>query len=359
MGILNPTAIAEHEVDGDQAVGWFRENAAGSGPFVLDHWTQGTELVMVRNENYWQDWPGTLEKIVVLFIPDPATEAMMLGAGQIDVAWNLPLSMLESLRGQAGINVQPYYAEALGVQLISMATWRPPLDNILVRRALLYSFPYEEAVRTFAPEGRRLIGGIPAMMLGYNADAFTYSHNMDLARVLLEEAGYPDGGLSFEFNWVSEEPVGRRIGVLWQEELAKLGITLNITEIPVPTYWEKTASKETMPDFVIQQWYPDFPDALAIVAPHYASWNEAPVGANNSRYYDSRIDDLLREAEQTLDPEERAALVEQLPFYVADDAAWVWVSEVPVIVALRDNVKGYRIDPARFGQFPYAEMYKE
>ena len=80
-----PDLVQSHETDGDYGEAWLTENEAGSGSFILDSWKRGESLVMVANKEYWGGDPH-LEKAMIRFITESATQRMMLETGELDMA---------------------------------------------------------------------------------------------------------------------------------------------------------------------------------------------------------------------------------------------------------------------------------
>jgi len=356
MGIPSPKAIAEHVEDLGKA--FFREHVVGTGPYKLVEWVRGQYMLLERFENYWRGWPGKhLDRIVIQIVRDTTTMAMLLERGEIDVAYGIPVAELDPLIVNPEIVVRVY--DTYTTNMIAMNTTRPPLDNVLVRRALSYSFDYEGAMAVFANYTKPLIGQIPPGLLGYDPTLPRYTFNLERARELLAQAGYPHGGFTLEYTWVTEEPEGRRIGILWQEALRKLGIELKITEVTVAGHWDRISSPETTPDLANYRWCIDFPDPLSILLPLYHGDYAPPVGYNISRWSNPRINELIDKAAIEPDEEVRKQILKEIQLLLLEDAPNIWITTVPVAICLRKNVHGFLFEPAYFSSFNFYDMYKE
>ena len=104
--IISPKAITENEQDGDWAQGWLRDNMVGTGPYVLDSYSQSQQAVFSRNPDYWGGWDGEhFDQIIVSYVKEPATERLLLEQGEVDVALFLPDDAVEELDGTEGIVV--------------------------------------------------------------------------------------------------------------------------------------------------------------------------------------------------------------------------------------------------------------
>jgi peptide/nickel transport system substrate-binding protein len=356
MGIPSPKAIAEHVEDLGKA--FFREHAVGTGPYKLVEWVKGQYIMLERFEDYWRGWPEKhLDRIVIQIVRDTTTMAMLLERGEIDIAYGIPVAELEPLKANPEIVVNVY--DTYTTNMIAMNTTRPPLNDVRVRQALSYSFDYDSAMEVFAGYTKPLVGQIPPGLLGYDPTLPRYVFDLDRARELLAQAGYPHGGFTLEYTWVTEEPEGRRIGILWQEALRNLGIELKITEVTVAGHWDRISHPETTPDLANYRWCIDFPDALSILLPLYHGDYAPPVGYNISRWSNSRINELIDKAGIERDEEVRKQILREIQLLLLNDAPNIWITTVPVAICMRKNVHGFVFEPAYFSSFNFYDMYKD
>ena len=84
--IISPQAINDNQVDNDWAQGWLRDNMVGTGPYVLDSYTQSQQAAFSRNESYWGGWDGDhVDHLIVSYVKEPATERLLLEQSEVDV----------------------------------------------------------------------------------------------------------------------------------------------------------------------------------------------------------------------------------------------------------------------------------
>jgi len=356
MCIPSPKAIAEHADDLGKA--FFRDHVVGTGPYKLTSWVRGRQIILEKFEEYWRGWPGKhVKRIIIRKVLDTTTMALLLEQGELDIAYGIPVDEAVYLKDKPGINVFVY--STFTTNMIAMNTTRPPLNDVRVRRALSYSFPYEEAMKVFAGYVKPLIGQIPPGMPGYDEMLPHYVFDLDVAKKLLAEAGYPNGGFTFEYTWVTEEPEGRRVGVLWQEQLRKLGINLKITEVTVAGHWERISDPTTTPDLANYRWGIDYPDPSSILLPLYHGDAAPPAGYNISRLSNPRVNELLDELVKEEDERRTQLLLSEIQTLLLADASNIWISPVPVAICLRTNVHGFVFEPAYFSSFNVYDIYKE
>jgi peptide/nickel transport system substrate-binding protein len=204
-----------------------KTQAVGTGPFKFVEWIQGDHLQLVRNDQYWSSGKPLLDELYFQIFRDPQAMVTALEAGAIDAAHKLPL--VDAARLQADQNHQLLTAQTGGTRYTFVFdTLSPPLDNQRLRQAMVYAIDRQRMVSTvlhgigsacdlpFAPSS-------PA----YDAakDRF-YAFNLDKAQMLLEASGVSNPSVDFNYSSVSAEWPG--IAQIYQSDLEKIGVTLNL-----------------------------------------------------------------------------------------------------------------------------------
>ena len=120
---------------------------SGSGPFKLVSWKPGVEIVMERNENYWGPKPKA-KRVIYKIIPEDSTREMLLTKRErsMSCGFRRPRIMRCS---RSTKNLKVIGAPSIRTTYIDMNRNMPPFDNILVRKALCYSFPYEAVTQEY------------------------------------------------------------------------------------------------------------------------------------------------------------------------------------------------------------------
>ncbi len=211
----------------DKDAAWFAAgNEAGTGPYRFDRYEPGQRLVVERYEDYWGGWqPGQFDTIVFELLDDSVVAEQMLRAGQLDFANQLIITpdQMAGLDGVEGLRLDT--APSVANWIISLNHRRAPTNDLRVRQALAYSFPYTAVVANAAlGKGTLAHSAVPAGVWGQDPEPQPYVEDLDKARSLLEEAGYGDG-LEITFSY---EPPEEPTAELWQANLAKIGVTLNL-----------------------------------------------------------------------------------------------------------------------------------
>jgi len=358
--IVNPALVKAHEKDSDLGQAWLAENDAGSGPYKLGKWDRSQQITLERDPNYWGGWGDKyIDTIIVRPIGESTTMRLMLEKGDADVAIGLTPEDADALAKTPGVTVPEYLAGSIVEMRLN--TTKKPLDDPKVRQALNYSFDYEQGVEGVMSGHAKPMDSIMASgMPGHYQPSFTYKKDLDKAKQLLAEAGYPDGGFPLDYVWISGLERDRRLGEMWQADLKKLGIDLNIREMPIATWWEAQASPETAPQTFMGGWGNDYADATQQVWAMYYSGNWPPAGSNYYFYKNEKVDKLLEAARIEQDQAKKDQLYQEATEIIYTEAPEVWVMQPNERVALRDNVKGYAYNFSyTFNYFPFEKMYRE
>lgn len=310
----------------------------GSGPWLVESWMEGDELVLGRNPFYRGEMPA-IERISFRIIPESMTRIAEFEVGNLDIL-EVPRAELSRWRS-AGAEL--LRQEELRIVYIGLNNEKPPFDDLRVRRALNMAVDVEAIIaHLLFGTGRRARGVIPGALRGGPEPGERYPYDPEAARSLLVEAGYP-GGFAMEI-WQRDNPESGRILESVQGYLSKVGVEVKL----VTREWSafKQAVSRGTPDAFYLDWFADYPDAENFIAPLFHSSNTGG-GGNRARYRSGRVDSLIDEAARCGDPVRRGGLYGRAEELVYADAPWIflWFPVRYEVVAPR--VEGYRI-PAIF-----------
>jgi peptide/nickel transport system substrate-binding protein len=339
-------------------VKWFNEgNSSGTGPYKFTSRVPGTRIIMEHHKDYWGGWEeGQFTSIIFDIISDATVREQMLRSGDIDVAYELNHDSIESLKQAPGVavHIEPVFQ----TYFLEVNFKRPLLDNLKVRQALTHSFPYKTVmVGVFGGLGTRASGLIPQNMWGANPD-LAVAQDLGKAKKLLAEAGHPNGGFTLEL-WAQEgNALYKNIGELWQPELAKLGIKLDIRVLSFNTITTKAENDpEHAFDLMGQDWYPTY------VTPTDFFYSVFHTGEffNFGHYSNPAFDDLVLKADD-LTASDRAGSIElfkQAGKMLADDVGAIFMFDAPQIFTIRDDLKGFEFSPGYTAAFPYYKLKRK
>ncbi len=249
---------------------WFNSgHDDGSGPYKLVEWKPESEVILEKNPNWW-GWkvPGypmassnAPDVFIIKIVKDAVTQERMLLSGAIQIAEYVPLDDVQSLKNNPNLQViiKPSYQNLL--MLIN--TRKPPLNNVLVRRAIAHAIPYQDIVK-IARSGLAKVasGPIPHGMWGHFED-FYYTYNLTLAKELLAKAGYPNGiNRTLILTYTAGDIYEKRTAELIADSLAKIGIKVDIRPMSWEEQWSLAQSGWSNPqaaqDLFIFYWWPTY-----------------------------------------------------------------------------------------------------
>jgi len=171
---------------------WARTNAVGTGPFTVGSWTRDDQITFVKNPSYWREGQPYLDSIEIRMIPQAMVAAASLQAGEADV-WMETSSVTDivTLQDDYKINWGPGMFNLL---MFNSADETNPLSNKLVREAIEYALDREAMAASlgqgiYEPLHQMASNTWPGYVTGYNPRPY----NVDKAKELLAEAGYPNG----------------------------------------------------------------------------------------------------------------------------------------------------------------------
>ncbi|XUM19536.1 ABC transporter substrate-binding protein [Bradyrhizobium oligotrophicum S58] len=237
--IINSKLAKAHATAEDPwALNWTKENAAGSGAYIVETFKPGEQVIAKRNEAWNRgtpDKPAAFKRLIIQSVPEPATRANLVERGDADLVIDLQASDVQSLEGKGKLKVisTPQYN---AVTFISMNNTIPPFDNVNVRRAIAYALPYDDMFKAAlfgrgAPlygatwaDGKPPSGGYPIPQ--------PIKLDLEKAKAYLKDAGMADGfSTTFSFN-VGQAATAEPMAALVKESLAKIGIKVDIQKLP-------------------------------------------------------------------------------------------------------------------------------
>jgi len=194
-------------------------------------------------------------------------------------------------------------APSLRLIYAALNTTRGPLRDVRVRQAINYAVDTRTIlVRLMGGRGTRAAGVIPPMLTGYDSARAPYPYDTATARRLLVEAGYPRG-IALQL-WCSQSEPFPRLAQTIQAYLARVGIRITIVQRDAPSMREAARNGST--DIALKDWFGDYPDGDAFLAPLLSSANVGP-GGNVSFYRSAAVDAQISAARVEPHDDARAA----------------------------------------------------
>ncbi|WP_439562849.1 ABC transporter substrate-binding protein [Roseinatronobacter sp.] len=190
VGSILDSELVKANLGNDYGQGWLTNNSAGSSAFTLTQWRANEFVILTRNANYWAEQPE-MTRVLMRHLPESQSQRLGLERGDIDVGFSLAASDLRALSTADGVTVTTVPSSNFYYLAASMEDER--FANPKVREALRYLIDYQGINAAIMP-----FFGVERQ-LPVNSTAFAalpdpgYTLDVERARELLAEAGYPDG----------------------------------------------------------------------------------------------------------------------------------------------------------------------
>ena len=335
-GVVDSKDVKAKETGGDSGSAYLLDHSAGSGPFVVDHWTKNTEVLLKANPNYGGTKP-TLSGVLFKQVPEPTNQQFALDKGDIDIANNLGPEQIAALQGKSGVTTTT--ADSLQLVYVGMNATVKPLDNVKVREALRTAVDYDGIVKDLLKgNGKKVQGIIPRGLAGYN-EATPFQADVTKAKALLTEAGETTVTLDFLVP-TGQAPGGVAFSDLaakLKSDWAKIGVTVNIKQTTTADLLATYRAQKGQ--LVMIYWGPDYPDPDANVGP-FTDYKAKSIGWRNA-WDDPTIAQKGRDAALITDPAKRAAAYKDITDYVLHNGPYVVLYQPSELFGLRSNVKGF------------------
>src|SRR5690606_38447638 len=193
---------------------------------------------------------------------------------------------------------------------------RPPTDAAHVRRAIALAFDYDALISILAvtPDlslGQKVAGPLPNGFPGADPSLPLPERDVAAARAELAQSSYGPSELTMDIAWVAEVPMEGKVALLFQQNLAEIGIDVNIVRVPWTLLTEQAANADTTPHATTVFVSSPFPDPDAQLYSMYHS-EAAGTWLSMSWVNDERVDALLNQGRLETDPQERERIYHEL-----------------------------------------------
>jgi peptide/nickel transport system substrate-binding protein len=344
---LSNTAAGIHPANAYEKYGddYGKKKVIGTGPYKLEEWIQGDKTVLVKNEDYnWgPEWmsnrgPALIDKIILKVVPEESTRIMELEVGDIHILRNVPETYVDQLEENSDITVYKEPATKLGY--LAYATDKEPFTDVRVRRAINHALNKEEIIQfVFRGIGEVAYGYLPfALEDEYLEESrdLDYEYDVEKAKQLLAEAGYPDG---FKATLSSDNSSkSTKLAEIIQRQLKEVNIETEIQLYDSASYTDML--KEGKQELFIREY--SWPNADIL---DWFLLSERFPYPNHSRWVDEKTDDLIMSAARKPTWEERAEGYKEVQRYLIDQAVWAPIYVPMQIIAARKEVKNFKYHP--------------
>jgi len=314
----------------------------GTGPFRFVSEAPDREVVIARNEQYWDKRAG-VARVLFKVVPDATTRALELRKGSADAEINaLPGDMVPALARQPLLIVER--APGTSYQYLAMNLRDPILKNVLVRQALAYAVDREPLIHYLWHDMARPANSVlPPQHWAYDANAKSYPHDVAKARQLLDEAGYRAGADGVRFHLVmktSTDETTRLLCAVLQQQLREVGIALDIRSYEFATFYADILRGAFQ--LYSLRWVGGSNQDPDVFENVFDTASFAPKRANRGYYSNPEVDRLIAAGRHSVDERERTAAYVEIQQILNRDLPYVhlwWADNVLVHTRRLENVQ--------------------
>ena len=367
--VVNPKVVKANEIitekDGEKTSDWgqkyLHDHMVGTGPYRFVRWDHGQQIVLEKFEEYWRGWKDrNFDRIIIKYIEEPATASLMLQRGEADITIGLTDQMKYDLEKTGAEGVVVYKHPSLETYYVSMNCKKGPTADVRVRKAIAYAIDYQKYIKeNLEGHAKQMVGMLPSTFLGYNPDLFTYHKDLDKARKLLAEAGYPNGGFTLKYILDPGYEWKRPMGELLQDNLKELGIKVAIREVSNAAWNATLANPDTADHIYGLVWWP------FVASPMDYFWSmchkdaQAEGGWNWVYYDNAEVNERIEKLDSILDDKEWYDNVTRIQQILVDEVPYAPFYEAEYRLPMRDNVRGFIYNGLYTDTFTFYDMWKE
>ncbi len=344
-GIL-PAHHFEDVAIGEMEYAKFNEKPIGAGPFKFREFRSDRYVMMEAFDDYYRDGPY-LDRYVINIVSEDAVP-IYLRQGRIDFAGLLP-EQVPTVEPMDLIDVYDY--EALSYSYIAFNLRQERFDDRRVRQAMKYAFDRESRIDVVLDGfGIPANAPMPTASWAFTDEGIdTYPYNPDRARELLEEAGWEPGrdgilekdGMRLEIEFlIAEGRVAEMTAVLFQEQMADVGIKVNIRPMDFTAAVDRIDAREF--DIFMLGW------SLGTDPDPYGIWHSTSPW-NDPGFYHERSDELIEKGRREMDMEKRAEIYAEWQRIINRELPYIFLNYSVSLAAANHRLQGVDRDPGPQG----------
>lgn len=354
LPVYTPSCVKYADADNS---GWDKDpkRSLSNGPFYLAEYVPNQYFVLEKNEHYWKKDAVHLDRITYRFYDDTQSMAAAYETGEVDVATSLPSAVMELYEGKEDLLV----TDQIATRYLYFNLNVKPFDDVRVREAFNLAVNREELCKIVGEDTEPTYNLVAKYMKDKNTGKYfteeakqPFEENVERARALLAEAGYPNGkGFpKLTYSYPSLELDSDTAQVI-QEQLKKnlnIEIQLNAQELQT-NYSMRHAGNF---DLCRMNWTADFSDPYT-----YLSMLLSDSTYNCSGVQDQQYDDLVRKSDSETDPQKRSVLMHEAEQLAVGEQFYILpLYAMKSVNLVNPKVRGIRQIPASGAlEYRYAE----
>jgi peptide/nickel transport system substrate-binding protein len=340
---MDRQTILANEVNGDLGNKYLATHTECVGPYRLAQWNAGEAVVLQANDKYWGE-PPALKRVLIRHVAEAGTQRLLLTQGDVDVARDLTPEDMKDLESSPDVSIVRVLKPQLFFWTFNNAD--PIFSNEKVRLAMRYLIDYDglgKTVMAYTGVPRASFVQIGAVGALDEKEGQPFSLDLDKAKALLAEAGYPNGFKATVF--IGTLPHSGPIAQSVQQNAAKVGVELTLERMANAQLFSKVRGREFQT--AMQAWQTGVPDAHGNASrlvynpdnraeaklTQYPAWRAAFYSEDANK----KVDAALLEP----DPEKRNAIYRDLQLQIMQQGPMAIMFQMYNPAAIRKSLKNW------------------
>lgn len=355
LGIMDADYIEQYGLD----LGTSVEGENGTGPFKVVSWERDQEIVVERFDDYFGT-PAKLKTVVYTVIPEAASRVIALETGEVDVIdkpTDEDLARLEADTENFTVLRKPTISQ----RLFRFGCNDPIISNTKVRQAIVYAIDRQAIIDAlFTGSAYPSTAPLAPVTFGYS-NLGEIEQDLELAKSLLAEAGYPDG---FDTKIVTTERYqnGIELAEIISQQLAEIGINAEI-EVwewsALSASWNGITADEFDQPIFIMGAGPSMRDADGGLRGLYTTSETGLNDRNYGFYSNAEVDALIEQGMQETDQQKRVEIYkEAMEILYREDPVAFWLFDMYGLAITSSKVEGVTLSPISTITFENATVKK-
>ncbi len=312
------------------------EAPVGTGQYTFVEWIEGDHLTVELNPDWWgydaeicggtalADSDAGFHSVTFRPVTESATRVAMIQSGDAQIIWPTPTESVSVL--EADPNVTSYTDEGLVVRYIMLNTQKEPYTDKRVRQAIDYAIDKDAYIQVVKNGLSTKADSVIAPAVQYHKGNEVRPYDVEKAKELLAEAGYPDGFTTTVM--YANTTANQKQAEFLKQQLAQVGINLELNGMESAILNERiqdvnVPGSEAEVEFYIIGWSPSTGDADWGIRPLLSIESEPPMSYNISYFENEELEGYIQTALSSADDE-----VRREAYAKAQDLVW---EECPLI----------------------------
>lgn len=322
------------------------KNPVGTGQFRFVEWVEGDHMTVEKNPDWRNADQIQVDTITFKFVPENGTRVAMLETGEADIIYPMPNEMVSKIEANSDLVLE--VRDSTVCRYVTMNQNVKPFDDVRVRQALNYAIDKDAFIAVVKGGYGNKLNSAMSPVLPYYVEHEEYAYNIEKAKELLTEAGYPDG---FEATiWGNTESETVRGMNFIEQQLSLIGVKLNVMPLEEGTL--STKVYDTTPETTeLQMWYVSWSamDPDNAIRSTFHSEMYPPTGANTNYYKNLTLDEAINNGNSSTAFEQQYQYYKIAQDEIWNDAVWVFMGVDQSLLAMNSRVTGAKLSSSGSG----------